>query len=317
MNPKVLICHASEDKDRFVMHFATKLRNAGIDARLDKWEMLVGESLVDKIFEEGLKEAEAVIFVISQFSSKNKWVKEEINESLVNSIMKVTKIISIILDNAEVPEVLKSTICEKIEDLDIYDQSFNNIMDLIFSQPNKPHIGFSPNYIKQNNISIEGLTSNENLVLKKSCEFALDNNTLFIHPRLIFEQNTEVGLTNQQVLRSIEFLDSLGYVSISPDMGGGEEWLGHDYKITDYGFDKYAHTYLEEYNKILITIIGLIVNEKVYNNFDLSKKSNQSLILIDHIIRFLESDQHIKTSESIVGKIVINHTSSTLARLLD
>jgi len=155
------------------------------------------------------------------------------------------------------------------------------------------------------------------LVLKKSCEFALDNNTLFIHPRLIFEQNTEVGLTNQQVLRSIEFLDSLGYVSISRDMGVGEEWFGHDYKITDYGFDKYAHTYLEEYNKILITIIGLIVNEKVYNNFDLSKKSNQSLILIDHIIRFLESDQHIKISESIVGKIVINHTSSTLARLLD
>ncbi len=317
MNPKVFVCHASEDKERFVMHFATNLRNVGIDAWLDKWEMLLGDSLVDKIFEEGLKQAQALIVVISKNSIKKKWVKEEINESFVNKVTKGTKIIPIVLDNADVPEALKSTEWEKIEDLDNYDQSFNNIMDSIFSQSNKPHIGFSPNYIKQNNISIEGLTSNENLVLKKSCEFALDNNTLFIHPRLIFKSNKEVGLTNQQVLRSIEFLDSLGYVSISRDMGGGEEWFGHDYKITDYGFDKYAHTYLEEYNKILITIIGLIVNEKVYNNFDLSKKSNQSLILIDHIIRFLESNQHIKISESIVGKIVINHTSSTLARLLD
>jgi len=317
MNPIVFICHCSEDKDRFVIDFATKLRNAGIETWFDKWEMFVGESLVDKIFEEGLKEAEAVIFVISQFSSKEKWVNEEINESFVNSIMKGTKIIPIVLDNANVPEALKSTEWEKIEDLDNYDQSFNSITDSIFGLSNKPSIGFSPKYTKQNNISIEGLTSNENLVLKKSCEFALDNNTLFIHPDLIFGQNKEVDLTNQQVLRSIEFLDSLGYVSISRDMGGGEEWFGHDYKITDYGFDKYAHTYLEEYNKILITIIGLIVNEKVYNNFDLSKKSNQSLILIDHIIRFLESNQHIKISESIVGKIVINHTSSTLARLLD
>ena len=51
MNPKVFICHASEDMERFVMHFATKLRNVGIDAWLDKWEMLLGDSLVDKIFE--------------------------------------------------------------------------------------------------------------------------------------------------------------------------------------------------------------------------------------------------------------------------
>jgi len=268
-------------------------------------------------FEEGLKETEAVIFVISQFSSKNKWVNEEINESFVNSIMKGTKIIPIVLDNANVPEALKSTEWEKIEDLDNYDQSFNSITDSIFGLSNKPSIGFSPKYIKQNNISIEGLTSNENLVLNKSCEFALDNNTLFIHPDLIFGQNKEVDLTKQQVLRSIEFLDSLGYVSISGDMGGGTEWFGFDYKITDHGFDKYVHTYLEGYDKILITISGLIENEKVYNNFDLSNKSNQPLILIDHIIIHLAANQHIKISEHIGGKIVINYTSSTLARLLD
>jgi len=317
MNPIVFICHASEDKERFVMHFATKLRNVGIDAWLDKWEMLLGDSLVDKIFEEGLKQAQAVIVVISKNSIEEKWVKEEINTSFVDKVTKGTKIIPIVLDNADVPEALKSTEWEKIEDLENYDQSFNNIIDSIFSQSNKPPVGFSPNYLKQNNISIEGLTSTENLVLKKSCEFALDNNTLFIHPDLIFGQNKEVDLTNQQVFSSIEFLDSVGYVSISPHMGGSAEWFGHDYKITDYGFDKYVHTYLEGYNKILITISGLIVNEKVYTNFDLSKKSNQPLILIDHIIRFLESNQHIKISESIIGEIVINHTSSTLARLLD
>ena len=37
MNPKVFVSHASEDKDRFVNTFATKLRENGVDAWLDKW----------------------------------------------------------------------------------------------------------------------------------------------------------------------------------------------------------------------------------------------------------------------------------------
>ena len=77
MAPKVFLSHASEDKDRFVLAFATKLRQNGIDVWLDKWEMLPGDSLVDKIFEEGLKEASAVIVVVSRHSITKKWVKEE------------------------------------------------------------------------------------------------------------------------------------------------------------------------------------------------------------------------------------------------
>lgn len=41
MNPKVFVSHASEDKEHFVVEFATKLRARGIDAWLDKWEILV------------------------------------------------------------------------------------------------------------------------------------------------------------------------------------------------------------------------------------------------------------------------------------
>lgn len=40
-NPKVFVSHASEDKDGFVLGFATKLYFEGIAAWVDKWEMLV------------------------------------------------------------------------------------------------------------------------------------------------------------------------------------------------------------------------------------------------------------------------------------
>jgi hypothetical protein len=39
--PKVFLSHASEDKARFVLSFAEKLHNNGIDVWLDKWEMLL------------------------------------------------------------------------------------------------------------------------------------------------------------------------------------------------------------------------------------------------------------------------------------
>lgn len=55
MRYKVFISHASEDKERFVIDFTQKLFESGIDAWLDIWEMLPGDSLVGKIFDEGIK----------------------------------------------------------------------------------------------------------------------------------------------------------------------------------------------------------------------------------------------------------------------
>jgi len=54
-HPNVFVSHASEDKDRFVTAFATKLRASGINAWLDKWEIQPGDSLVDKVFEKGIR----------------------------------------------------------------------------------------------------------------------------------------------------------------------------------------------------------------------------------------------------------------------
>ena len=39
---KVFVSHASEDKDCFVVGFATKLLDNGIDAWVDKWEIRTG-----------------------------------------------------------------------------------------------------------------------------------------------------------------------------------------------------------------------------------------------------------------------------------
>lgn len=95
MQPKAFVSHASEDKERFVIPFATALRAKGIDAWVDRWEMRLGDSLVDKIFEEGLKDASAVIIVLSNASIAKPWVREELNGAFVKRMEKGTRIIPI------------------------------------------------------------------------------------------------------------------------------------------------------------------------------------------------------------------------------
>jgi len=104
MPPKVFISHASEDKDRFVLDFASRLRAHGIDAWLDRWEMLPGDSLVDKLFEEGLHSATAVVVVLSTNSVDKPWVREELNAAFVKHVDSGTKLIPVVLDDCRVPE---------------------------------------------------------------------------------------------------------------------------------------------------------------------------------------------------------------------
>ena len=144
MNPKVFVSHASEDKERFVLDFATKLRRNGIDAWLDKWEMLPGDSLIDKIFNEGIKEAQAFIIVISNNSVNKSWIKEELNAAIIKRMNNGSKLIPVILDNCEVPECLHSTLWEPIENLNYYDTELKRIIMSIYGEKEVSSIGKAP-----------------------------------------------------------------------------------------------------------------------------------------------------------------------------
>jgi histidyl-tRNA synthetase len=113
--PKVFLSHASEDKERFALNFAEKLRKSGVDVWLDKWEMLPGDSLIDKIFEEGIKNAQAIIVILSKNSVSKAWVKEELNAAVVRKINGSSKIVPVLIDDCEVPEALKSTLWERMD----------------------------------------------------------------------------------------------------------------------------------------------------------------------------------------------------------
>lgn len=139
--PTVFISHASEDKERFVLQFARKLREHGVNAWVDVWEMLPGDSLVDKIFDEGIKNAQAMIVVLSNQSIEKRWVREELNLGFINRLSGRCKIIPVVIDDCDIPEALRSTIWQKIPDLDSYETEFSRILDAIYGRTRRPPLG--------------------------------------------------------------------------------------------------------------------------------------------------------------------------------
>ncbi len=254
---KVFLSHASEDKERFVLAFAKKLRANGIDVWLDKWEMLPGDSLVDKIFEEGLREASAVIVVLSKASVDKPWVKEELNAGLIKRIEKGCKLIPVVIDECIIPECVRSTVWEPIRNLDDYDASFNRIIGAIFGHREKPAIGDQPSYTKESVINIPDLTKADNLVLKLSCEDAISHGDLLIEPEKVFagEGEEEFVFPESELSDSMEVLDRRGFITLHRTTGVRL----YSYLITLFGFDQYVQTYIPEYSEIQQKVMQLIV----------------------------------------------------------
>ena len=101
---------------------------------------------MDKIFEEGIKNAEAIIVVISKFSINKPWVREELNAAFIKKIENKIKLIPVIIDDCEIPECLKNTVWQKIKDINHYDEEFNHIVSSIFNYSLKPQIDKVPEY---------------------------------------------------------------------------------------------------------------------------------------------------------------------------
>lgn len=314
MHPKVFVSHASEDKERFVTSFATKLRENGVDAWLDKWEMLPGDSLVDKIFEEGLKDSDAIIIVLSKFSVDKPWVREELNASIVSKVSKGTKIIPIVLDDCNVPESLNSTLWESVSDLNNYDSNLKRVLSAIFDIKNKPSLGSFPAYVASKYIEADGLNKADSLVLKKSCEYVIENDDYSIIPKLLFGNGESLGLNRSIIKDSLEVLDQQGYINVTQFLGGDS--FTCEYSINTFGFDSYMRSHLTNYDEIVKSTIGLIVNEGLMDNTSIREKSGQKTTIVNHVLNLLATNGHLTLTRTLSGKYYIDNVSASLHRML-
>lgn len=319
MSPKVFVSYAGEDKDRFVEGFATKLRSKGIEPWLAFWELSPGDSLVDKIFEEGLKDAEAVVVIISKNSINKPWVREELNAGMVKKINEGSRLIPVLLDGCEVPECLKATVWVKIEDLSNYDTEVDQIVDSIFERHNKPPVGNPPEYTKSSIDSIPGLTTIDSLLLKSACEIMIQNDSCRIDTEVLLEKTESYEVPPVEFFDSLRVLHERDYFRVT--------WLARESKIEGYhighltktlfGFEQYCKVFINDYETVRESVAFQIVNQDCREEPLIIAALGQPRLLVRHILETLEKKRLIGFRDLLGRGIVINDISPELKRRLN
>lgn len=311
MNPKVFVSHAGEDKDRFVLAFAKKLRAKGIDAWLDKWEMYPGDSLVDKIFEEGIKNAQAVIVVVSKNSVEKPWVREELNAAVVKRINQGSLLIPVLIDNCEVPQALKSTLWSSIADLGNYEVEFERIVSAIFGRREQPPLGSPPRYTQVAVDSIPGLSEVDAHIFIRACEQRIKNEYPVIKVADLFNYMADLQIPQQDFLESIDILDRKGYIEGTKVIGGAIPF----FQISHYGFDEYLRRVFSGYESIHSNVCLAILNENQTQNVQIAQRLNLPLPIVDHVMEDLKNRGLVRAEKFLGGGQTIFSISPELKRI--
>jgi hypothetical protein len=310
--PKVFVSHASEDKDIFVREFARKLRDHGVEAWFDEWEMLPGDKLIHKIFEEGLKAPDAFIIVLSKTSVTKPWVREELDVAAVKRISNGMKLIPVVIDDCEIPGVLTATLYQKFDKPESYNASFDRVLSAIFNLSSKPPLGDLPAYAHPSPVRMPGRSESDSLVIHIACEKALKDGDQYVNPVEAFDLNGSPKLPVQELRDCLEILEEYG--AIESLKGVGVEL--RPFRITEAGFELYAREAISGYSEMRGRVVRGIVNSGLASNIALSNHLDLPIYLTNHLLGNLQHEGRVKLSKGISNTIKIFHVSAALRREL-
>ncbi|HSK77930.1 MAG TPA: toll/interleukin-1 receptor domain-containing protein [Thermoanaerobaculia bacterium] len=310
--PKVFLSHATEDKNRFVLDFARKLRDRGVDVWLDYWELYPSDSLIDKIYEEGLKEADAVIVVISAVSITKAWVREELNAAAVNRITRGCMLIPVVIDDCEVPEALRSLVWQQIPDLENYAAELDRIVATIFNQRERPPLGNPPGYIEATPL-VEGLSRTDTVVLKAfGDEVLASGDSVGVGTEDIWRRVEPLGLPRQEFEDSLRVLAEIGLLEEGREIAPFPTY----FSSTVSGLETYSQAFVQDYESTKRSVCATILNTDLTDNDEIAEKLGQPVVLVTHIFEELEARGFLRVDHALGGKSWVSNVSPRLRRTL-
>lgn len=237
--PKVFVSHAGEDKP-FVIEFAKRLRENGVDAWVDQWEILPGDKLINKIFEQGIGQCQAFIIVLSLNSVAKPWVSEELDAALVQRIQQQTKIIPIKIDDCVVPVALRATAYLNVNTSTSYDAEFQRILASIFGTEIKPSIGERP-AVFANEQLVAGYDVVETHILEFLLKQYVDNPLGYIDAAQL--QEAFSGLSPQVISNAIELFEVDGIIK-AHDAHGTAPFSFSFLELSELGWHRHARQFV-------------------------------------------------------------------------
>lgn len=206
-----------------MLPLAKRLRDAGVNAWLDMWELGVGDSLITKIYDEGIGQADWVVVVISANSVGSKWVKDEMEVAKAQEIQDNTRLLPIVLDGSSVPVALSSKRHLRIEDPRNYDEQFRELVQVIFNVERAPALGTPPAW---SSFELPGLRPTDAVVLAAVCTWALTHGQLALSGSgPIYSHAAEYGVDERSVLESMTALEHEGLIERFEETDGRVDFV--------------------------------------------------------------------------------------------
>lgn len=279
--PRVFLSHASEDKERFVIKFATALRENGVDVWLDQWEMRPGDKLVKKLFDEGLKQAEAVIIVISSCSINKPWVREELDAAMVAHVSRKMRIIPVVIDDCEIPEPLKSTVWERVQDTQDFKGALHRVLDSIFGRTDKPPLGHPPTSVT--GAAIPGLTGTDTMVLQAFYDHMVKTNAPVLQPEVLFENVRPYGIAKDSFCESLLILGEKYLLDLKKATQSPFARIVY-MRATYSGFMAYSEHFLSHFSELKRSVALQIINHGTRANVTLAEALRMQQFVADYIL---------------------------------
>ena len=105
--PTCFISYSHSDRAH-AERLTSALQQRGLDVWIDALQILPGDSLVEKIFEEGLKNCSLFLVLLSPRSVQSAWVRHELDVAVINRLKRVTRVIPLVVEKCEIPVTLRA-----------------------------------------------------------------------------------------------------------------------------------------------------------------------------------------------------------------
>lgn len=128
-SPTLFLCYSPADRS-FAERLARDLRSLGLSIWFDKWEIGIGNSIIDKI-EEGLQSQDCLAIVLSPESVASPWVQRELNVALLRELNEDRVVIlPILYQHCDIPPLIGGN---RFAD---FTKSYSTGMDMLLGQLN-------------------------------------------------------------------------------------------------------------------------------------------------------------------------------------
>lgn len=312
-SPKVFISHAREDKVGYAEPLAKELLAQGVDAWLDRWELRPGDSLTQKIFEEGLSQAGTCVFLMSRNSVDKPWAKAELENAIAQRVDGRIRLIPVKLEDCAAPNAVSDILWLDLARYGTIEVVATEIAKVVFGHSDKPPVGPKPAWATSASLQLPGLDKQDGVVLGLVYEVALYGHREAIQGGELVPLAEPLGISFDDLYEATQILCEHGYL------------IDHDTCMQPHLFVELPAVTLlsiathfgQPVEQLRAAIAALIINEGIGDVAVIQEHfSDCPPGLLDAIIDDLEGMGYVQVARPLGGRGYVMEPSASFRRWL-